>query len=291
MNQLNPPEKSGRRNVRAARRSPLATTLALLPRLRAWADGGALSDARVARVSSVFGEDWLGNLAPFEWTTAAPTVMVGATTLNLGAEGIGRLDGAFRLALTVEAINDSTAVLARSRELALELPVFADQRRAGLTCAAHLPADHPDRSLIPPGSVEAALALPAETVVWSMGPMDMRVEESGIPWLLGCGMVPAYGPFGANLADVVTLLGRHELTCDALREAVRHYNKGLTAVLGDGAPYLTEGRFAVLLEMAATGPVASDACASERWTALRPDGFNVLVLLGLTNLPTPGGPS
>ncbi|WP_331769344.1 hypothetical protein OG948_36810 (plasmid) [Embleya sp. NBC_00888] len=127
-----------------------------------------------------------------------------------GAEGIGRLDGAFRLALTVEAINDGTAVLARSREFALELAFFADQRRVGLTCAANLPADHPDRSLILPGRVEAALTLPAETVVWSMGPVDMRVEESGIPCLLGCGMAPAYGPFGANLADLVTLLGRHE---------------------------------------------------------------------------------
>jgi hypothetical protein len=102
----------------------------------------------VAQVSSVYGPDWLGNLAPFVWETSVATVFVDAANLNPGAEGIGRLDGAFHRALTFESIHDGTAVLARSGELALELAVFAEQRRVDLKCAAHLPADHPNRSLI-----------------------------------------------------------------------------------------------------------------------------------------------
>ncbi|MGC0418602.1 hypothetical protein [Embleya sp. AB8] len=295
MHQPDSPQTSGRSNVPAARKSPLARTIALLPRLRDWARVAHPEGVNVAKVSSAYGEDWLGSLAPLAWETAAPTLPVGPTTLNLTAEGIGRLDGAFHRAFEFEPIaaaGGRTAVLGQSGEFVEELAVFADQRRAGLDRAARLPGGHPYRSLIPASRVDAAISSPAATVVWSMEPGHVRIDaETGDPWLLGCGVAPSHGPFGANLADVVSRLGHHRLTYPALREAVTHYNRGLTTVLGDAAPHLSPAKFAVLLEAAATGPVGSEAGETAHWAVVRPYEFEILVPLGLKHMSATGEPS
>ncbi|MFI1584784.1 hypothetical protein [Embleya sp. NPDC020630] len=129
------------------------------------------------------------------------------------------------------------------------------------------------------------------TVVWSLEPRDVRVDCTGAPWLVGCGDAPSYGPFGMNLADVVSCLGRYRPSCAVLGEAVDHYNKGLAAVLDTGAPYLTEPGFAVLVETAATGPVGTCVGEPEQWSAVRPEGFAILVRLGLMNLRALGSGS
>lgn len=81
-----------------------------------------------------------------------------------------------------------------------------------------------------------------------------------------------------------TRLGRHKLPVDALTEAVGHYNEGLRSVLGDRAPHLGVSRFAVLMEVAATGPVGSEAPEPEQWALVRPEQFDVLVPLGLRQM-------
>ncbi|MFI6978926.1 hypothetical protein ACIBSV_10040 [Embleya sp. NPDC050154] len=288
MNEFNPPLAYGRRNVRASGKSPLVRTVDLLPRLRAWALARPVEGVNVADVSSIHRPDWTGNLAPLSWTTATPTLPLAPRHLDAIAEGIGRLDGALHRALTFEPIHDGTAVLAHSGEFTEELGVFADQRRVALMATAHLPQEHPHRSLIPPSGVDAVLSAPAGTVVWSMGPDDVRVDpETGDTWLLGCGAEPTHGPFGANLADIVSRLGHHRLEHRTLHGLSTHYNRGLVRALGGMAPHLSPAVFAVLVETAATGPVGSEAPESERWAAVRPDEFEVLVPLGLKHLSAP----
>jgi hypothetical protein len=293
MNEPDPPQTSGARNVRAARNSPLATTLALFPGLRTWARDGLL-DAHVAEVRSDYDEQWLGNLAPLEWETSVPTVGVDPACLGPAAQAIGRLDAAFHRALVFEPTTDGRAVLARSQDgkFVVSLEVFSDQRRGDLEKATRRRAGEGSRRpLIPAADVERVVTIAPGTVVWSIEPRDLRVDDTGAPWLVACGDAPSYGPFGMNLADVVSRLGRYKPTCAVLRDAVDHYNKGLTAVLDAGAPYLTEPKFAVLTEMAATGPVGNYVGEPEQWAAVRPEGFAMLVRLGLMNLRALGNAS
>ncbi|WP_406292232.1 hypothetical protein [Embleya sp. NBC_00896] len=239
----------------------------------------------MAEVSTDYDDNWMGNRAALDWATPVPTTAVDPTILDLVARGIGRLDAAAHRAFTVEPINGGPAVFAYAGNFREELAVFADQRRFELTQFARCRPGHPFRPLIPLDDIDVALSTRAATVVWSMGPDDVRIDvDTSEPWLLGCGAAPSYGPFGANLADVFTRLGRHKLPVDALTEAVGHYNEGLRSVLGDRAPHLGVSRFAVLMEVAATGPVGSEAPEPEQWALVRPEQFDVLVPLGLRQM-------
>lgn len=273
----------GRRVLAAGRHSPLTRTLDMLPRLREWANVTCAPGVHVAKIASASPD--VNVATALDWETPVNTVAVDPSTLNAVARGLGRLDGATHRAFAAQRLDDGDGWRIDANGFHDHVADFAAQRRKPLGDAAANPPGHPQETLIAPDDVDTALSAEATTVVWGLAHDDVRLQPgAAVVWLIGCCEEPSYGPYGANLADLVCSLGTG-LTQDALSSVVADYNHGVGVGLGDTNPrYLTLSQFAVFLEAAGSGPIGSRAADGETWAALRPAGMDVLVSSGIRDL-------